>query len=387
MIYKDYYRTNKGSKKHALSRWLFDKATVLLKYTNRSKNITPNKIIIICNGHIGDTVMSTAVFREIKKVYPKAEVTALCSRLAAPILEKNPYINKIIAMDFFWRKENRNWKAIKEYFKVSEQIRKEKYDLGIALRSDLPNIYFLLYKSGVKNMAGYYNLDGGKYLLNNPFFYPEQEQHSSIADLNLVNLSLHMSTKVNTPEIHFDKEDIGFTNMMFNEYDINNYICICPGACAKLQTWDLFYYEMIVYWMKKEYPNYKVLLCGSKSDEKIIDTLALNNNNCIKLIDYNIRHLGIVFNHADAVLLQDGGPMHVAYAMMKEADKKLIVLWGPNPLDHVAPLRGKIIHHKLDCYPCMRQESLCKKPEGKRCMDLITIEEVKQAIQEALNER
>ena len=76
--------------------------------------------------------------------------------------------------------------------------------------------------------------------------------------------------------------------------------------------------------------------------------------------------------------------MHLAYTMMKEADRKLIILWGPNPLNHVGPLRGKVIHHKLDCYPCMRQEKECKRPEGQRCMDLISVEEVKNGIKRIL---
>lgn len=89
-------------------------------------------------------------------------------------------------------------------------------------------------------------------------------------------------------------------------------------------------------------------------------------------------------DNANAVLLQDGGPMHLAYTMMKEANRKLFILWGPNPLVHVRPLRGNIIHHPLPCYPCRRQESECPLPEGKRCMDLISVEEVKKEIEKVL---
>ena len=334
--------------------------------------------------------MSTGVFREIKKEHPNSKIDVICSKLAYPILEKNKNINKIIPIDFFWRKENRNWKAVTDYFKIADTMRKEKYNIGIALRSDLPNIYFLLYKAGVRNRAGYYNLDGGKKMLTNPLLYPEQEQHSSVADMNLVNFSLHMSTKVYMPEVPIDNKDIAYTNIFFDIYSgINKYICIVPGACAKLQTWDKDNYKAIIDWMIAEHPEHHIILAGGKEDESLIDYLSLDSDNnlkpkCIKLINHNLRHLGILFNHADAVLLQDGGPMHLAYAMMGDANRKLFILWGPNPLEHVAPLQGKIIHHKLDCYPCMRQESQCKKPIGQRCMDLITVEEVKKEIEKAI---
>lgn len=372
---KEYYRKNKGSKKHAFSRWLFDKLTVVLKKNDCSNKEPPKKIFIICNGHIGDTVMSTSTFREIKKFYPNVEVTVLCSKLAEPILKDNPHIDKLISMNFFWRKEHRTKEAKKEYSELIKQLKDEKYDLGIALRSDLPNI-FMLYKLGIKKTYGYYNLDGGKNLLTDPVLYPEKEIHATEADLNLVNKALHMFSTDNFPEI--------YGLIKYDRIIEGKYICICPGACAKLQTWKDSKYYRIIKWMNEKHPEYKILLCGSRSDEELIEKLSLYNNNCIKVIGRDLKQLGMLFNHSACTLLQDGGPMHIAYTMMKDADKKLIVLWGPNPLEHVAPLRGKIIHHKLNCYPCMRCEKDCKQPEWQRCMDLITIEEVKEAIEEAI---
>jgi heptosyltransferase-2 len=378
-LYSRYYIKNKGSKFHAFRSWLIDR--MLLFMQAKPVNIEPKKILIVDNGHIGDLVMTTSVFREIKKNYPSTEITALVSRIAKPILEKNKNVDKIISMDFFWRKGKRNLKTFFEYFKFLGKLRKEKYDLGVAIRSDLPNIFFLLYLANAKKRVAYYNLDGGKPFLTNPIRY-EKEIHATNADLNLANFALNMKSKNNFPEIPTDKEDEKAVNEFLKKNNLKKFICIGPGSAAKLQTLDKNKFKRLIEWMKIKYPSYKVMLTGGSEDERLIDWLCEENKNCMKLINFNIRLLGLLFKRSACTILHDGGPMHIAYAMKTP---KLIVLWGPNPLEHVMPLKYfKMIHHRLDCYPCMRREKECKKPEGKRCMDLITAEEIKKAIDGAL---
>jgi len=400
MITKEYYIPTKGSKKHAAGRWILDHALFFLKgkLKEKPKDILINKInkiLIIDNGHIGDVVMSTSIFREIKKAYPNIIIDVLTTSLTKPLLDKNPYINKIITSELFWRKETRNWHTLRKYFSLIRQLRKEEYDMGIAVRSDLPNILTMWF-SKIPNRVAYYNLDGGKPFLTHPIKYAGipteygeiKDMHAMEADSRLIAeaLPLHLNWEGidETPEIFVDKQDVAYTDCFFACLNVGHYICIVPGACAKLQTWNRENYRAIIKWIKKEYPAHYIILAGGKDDEELINYLSLNSDKCIKLIDYNLRHLGTVFDNADAVLLQDGGPMHIAYTMMKDADRKLFILWGPNPLDHVAPLKGKLIHHKLDCYPCMRREDKCKRSEGQRCMDLISVEEVKKEIEKCL---
>ena len=124
-----YYIPTKGSKRHALSRYLLDIALYPLRYIGIYKEPLPNKILLICNGHIGDTIMSTSIFREIKKVYPESKITVLISNISKQILEKNPYIDNIISSKVFWQKEHRNFATFKEWLKLIGQLRKEKMQL------------------------------------------------------------------------------------------------------------------------------------------------------------------------------------------------------------------------------------------------------------------
>jgi len=51
------------------------------------------KILIIQNDNIGEVVLSTAVFREIKKNIPGCKITLIASKTNRSIIEKNKNID------------------------------------------------------------------------------------------------------------------------------------------------------------------------------------------------------------------------------------------------------------------------------------------------------
>jgi ADP-heptose:LPS heptosyltransferase len=54
------------------------------------------KILVVQIGRIGDTVLTTPLFRAIKQALPDAEIHVLASRTGAPVLVDNPRVKKII---------------------------------------------------------------------------------------------------------------------------------------------------------------------------------------------------------------------------------------------------------------------------------------------------
>ena len=100
------------------------------------KNI--RRILVIKNDKIGDMVLSTGTFRELKRNFPKAGITVIASKSNKQIIEKNKNIDKIIVLDY----PPRGYKGILNYFKLSKELKKENYDVGIDLRGSIINIFF-----------------------------------------------------------------------------------------------------------------------------------------------------------------------------------------------------------------------------------------------------
>ena len=90
--------------------------------------------------------------------------------------------------------------------------------------------------------------------------------------------------------------------------------------------------------------------------------------------------MSVVFRKAGAIVANDGAGTAVSWI----SGGKLISLAGPVDLELSKPLKkSKIIHHKVDCYPCFWARP-CKRAHGVWCMDLIKVGEVMEAVGEFL---
>ncbi len=341
MGYEEYQILRKISNTKANFFYFFDKITSFFIKSKKIDSEYPKKILIIRNDHIGDLVLCTQIFRELKKTYPEAEITALVSPLAKPIIEKNKNVDKIIPLGLFWRK--RNISSFIEYFKVLRKLRKERFDVGVDVRGSVINIFSLLWLAGIKKRIGYYNLTGGKAFLTNPIKLKKQK-HTIKIDLDLVKEGLNLGKVNYYPEIITDKEDEKAVSRFIKEKDLKNFICIVPGAKtrAKDRKWPEENFTELVKNFSKKYPNYKILLIGGSEDKTLIDNLTLNKN-CLPIINFNLRELSIIFKKSKMVIANDGGPMHIAWVSGAE----LIFLWGSvNPITMRALKNSVIIMDK-----------------------------------------
>ena len=75
------------------------KAFILRKLTSKKPNdfdIHKSKnVLFLRYDRIGDMVITTPVFRELKIVYPHINITVLASTANQDVLTNNPYIDKI----------------------------------------------------------------------------------------------------------------------------------------------------------------------------------------------------------------------------------------------------------------------------------------------------
>ncbi|MCD4653211.1 hypothetical protein K8T06_04690, partial [bacterium] len=63
---------------------------------------TIRRILLIRLAYIGDVVMTQPVTAPVRQAFPEASIDFLTSRTAAPLLENDPCIDKIIPFDAPW---------------------------------------------------------------------------------------------------------------------------------------------------------------------------------------------------------------------------------------------------------------------------------------------
>ena len=91
-------------KRRAIFR-VFDKyigipVIILLSILTKRKKRIPieniKKILIIKLAAIGDSILLIPTLRTLKKAFPNAEFTFICSQINLSVIKKIPYVNKII---------------------------------------------------------------------------------------------------------------------------------------------------------------------------------------------------------------------------------------------------------------------------------------------------
>lgn len=111
-------------KRLKFGKWLWDKKEnkeQIVKGNFIENNKIKKILFLRCDGKIGDMVINTIMFREIKKNYPSIWIGVITKGGAKQVVEVNPYIDKI-----YNYKKNKN-----EIKKIAREIAKEKYDLLI----------------------------------------------------------------------------------------------------------------------------------------------------------------------------------------------------------------------------------------------------------------
>ena len=119
-IFQDYMR----EKRLKLGKYIWDRKekTQIVKGNNFIKNNDIKSILFLrYDGKIGDMVVNSLMFREIKKVYPNIKIGVVARGAAIDIIKDNPNVDKI----YEYHKDR---KKIKD---LALMIKEEKYDLLI----------------------------------------------------------------------------------------------------------------------------------------------------------------------------------------------------------------------------------------------------------------
>ncbi len=326
------------------------------------------KILIIRFSSIGDIVLTTPVIRCVKQQLKDVQVHYLTKKQYSGILENNPYVDKLYAIE-------------KNVSEVAKELKKENYDYVIDLHHNLRS-------AQVKSILG--------------------KRSKSFHKLNLekwlmVNLRINKLPHVHIVDRYFettkglgvknDGKGLDYFIPVKDEVDIktlpsefhNGHIGFVIGA--KHFTKQLPDEKIISIISKLNQP---VVLLGGKEDrdkgERIKSKACLpdrqvKSQNIFNACGiYNLNQSASLTKQARKIISHDTGLMHIASAFKKE----IVSVWGNTiPEFGMYPYYGKseVRSQKsevnsLSCRPCSKL-GYSKCPKGHfKCMNLINEEEI-----------
>ncbi len=98
-------------------------------------NFSPQNILVINFGQLGDVVLSLPAWRIIREKFPRAKITALVGKASAEIIEISGFVNEKIVVDRVRLRDSGKVWSIGQILKLAREIRSKKFDFIVDLHS------------------------------------------------------------------------------------------------------------------------------------------------------------------------------------------------------------------------------------------------------------
>ncbi|MDE0186034.1 MAG: glycosyltransferase family 9 protein [Candidatus Poribacteria bacterium] len=329
----------------------------------------PRRILVVKLDHLGDMLLATPVFSNLRSAYPHAQIHALVGRPGVLVLQNHPDVNKTIRYDarFFSRS---NQPVLMRYaFQLFRNLRRKKYDLLIDLRGDWLTVLFALLK------GTFYRLDLASLQTENKLgIFAFTGSHQLDRNLDILRTA-RIPTPHRAPIFRLSLADRQWTDEFLNSANIVNdlpLVAIHPGSPIKLKRWRPERYAAVADWLVAR-KNAQILFVGVKSEVSAIAGVQkhMDGESTSVAGSTNLSQLAGILERCNLFIGNDSGPMHLAAAVGTQT----IGLYGPGNPERFGPVGSHCctIRRMPDCPPCMGTS--CKFG-GDGCMKEIEVGEV-----------
>jgi lipopolysaccharide heptosyltransferase II len=338
--------------------------------------LTNFKILIIKFSSLGDIILSTASLRAIReKFQDNYKISFLVGEESKDVLLRCPYIDELLVADL----KNKDG-GLRGLIKLTYILRKKNFDIIIDLQNNRKS-HILAYLSASLNRYGYDNKKFG-FLLNRrirderPAIEPVTHQFRILRMLGIELKDPHLELWPSQEDRHYIDNLLNAQWLSAQQRIIGINISVSFRWTTK--NWPLSHMAKLCEELGQR--DFRVVITGTERDIKKASTLidmvknAKIINACAKT---TVNQLACLIKRCAVFIASDSAPLHIAAAV----STPFVALFGPtDPRRHLPLTKDCVLIKKdLSCSPCYK--SKCKT---KKCMELITPEDVLEAIEKLL---
>jgi ADP-heptose:LPS heptosyltransferase len=312
----------------SLAKFLFDKKINHPKTNGLNGNEIKSVLFMMHDDRIGDTVISTISFKNIKKKYPKLKILVLCGKNGKEILKYNPNVDEIIEIS------GKFYKDFLTYIKLGKRksilcVDFFEFDLRpahlLALRLIAPTFLIGFYKKKYK----IYNLS----------------IEESFLDVHIINRHkaiLHF-LGIDDVDISYDifltdkeKDEV---KPFIDKGEGKCKILINPFASSKHRTIKQDKLKNLIDAIKEEIDCCVYILCPAKFYLMVKD-IECDKKNVFVFQSKSILCGAGLIKECDIIVSPDTSIVHIASAFNKKTvalyldfssrQEKTDIIWGPN---------------------------------------------------------
>jgi ADP-heptose:LPS heptosyltransferase len=321
------------------------------------------KIIVSRTDNLGDVILTLPLITQIKKNFPKAEVTFLVKKYVHDLIKDYPGIDKFVFID----KLNSSSK-LRKFFQAGN------YDMmfNVFPRFELALAAFLL---GVKVRIGtgyrWYS-----YLFNkrNHEHRKTAEKHEAQYNLNLLKTVVH--NKDFPVEFHLSVSKIEIKNLsekLKGKLDLNSdFIIVHIPSNGSAATLPKEKFAEYINRFNSEFKDVKVIFTGVDGEEDDINAVINkieDTSNIVNLCaSLTLSELKVLIDKSKLFISNSTGPIHIAGALNKN-----IIGFYPH---HLPASKNR--------WKPLSENAVIFEPEEKDDMDSVKVEKIIEATRKFL---
>jgi len=296
------------------------KAYLLRRLTSRrSVNFDlkkTNNVLFLRYDRIGDMVISTPVFRELKKVIPNINILVLASKNNKNVLKDNPYVDEIII-------NNKN-NLLSDFFKLIK-LRKRNLDVCIDFdHSVIPHSIIRLRIINPKKIIsvvkdGRYGVRGDELVMYD--FFTKKKENMHFRDIWLQTIKpFGIESTFNNYDLFTSPKQDKFASNFLLKYTKKFKIGInLEGAVTGKKIEDIEL-ENICKKIMKKHKDIQIILLSAPEKFKKVNQLRdkMNLNYVVTSYKTNtIQDIAALIKNLDLIITPDTSIVHIASAFNK----------------------------------------------------------------------
>jgi len=319
-----------------------------------------DKILIIRFSSLGDLILTTPFFKNLKLNFPESFVYFLTKKKFSEVFFNNPYIDRFIFLEDF------------NFARLIRKIKELKPDIIFDLHNNLRSFLIKMFVSGKKYTVDKRIKERRKILKKKITKIPHSRDWF-LEILERKNLKVYDKKT----EIFLTEEEKNKAKKLIIDIGIKTekIIAVFPEAKWKAKTLKINKWAEIIEGIANPYT--KIFLFGENktTGENLISAIGGKYRGYI--IDFTgkltLREVFSVVNLSDIVLTPDSAPTHIANAL----NIPVIVFFGPTVKEFGFYPLGEsdiIIEKDMDCRPChLHGGEICKRNDFE-CLNIDTKE-------------
>lgn len=342
------------------------------------KSLDPNKILIVRTDRIGDVVLSLPMIAALRRCFPEARISFLAQGYTSKLLHGQPGLDDVLLYA-----QNG---AVKRFAQILKELRAAAFDAVVVAHPTF-RLALLVFMSGIPVRVGtgyrWYS-----FLFNRRVYEHRKTAERHEAEYNLSLLRAIGCEVAGSPQpmLHIGSEagirvdEICARHGLLNE---THFIVLHPGSGGSARDWPPERFGELAAGLLAA--GHRVVVTGGRGEEALVQKVtAIAGGNAVPLVGvFSLDELALFLQRARLFVSNSTGPLHIAAALGIP-----VIAFYP-PIRACGSRRwGPIAARKIIFEPRAADCPRCKgsKCQGDDCMRLISVEEVRRAALQLLEQ-